>query len=67
MNTDKKNERYEEPIVGRVDKPGDRYKEEQNKADISHVDRQEGTMNNGTIGGNMNEDENPEKQRPNNE
>ena len=63
MNTEKKNERYEEPIVGRVDKPGDKYKEEQNKADISHVDRQEGTMNHGTKGGNFDENEPSEKQR----
>jgi len=63
MNTDKKNERYEEPIVGRVDKPGDNYKEEQNKADISHVDRQEGTMNHGTKGGNFNDNEPSEQQR----
>ena len=63
MNTDKKNERYEEPIVGRVDKPGDKYKEQQNKADISHVDRQEGTMNHGTKGGNFNDNEPSEQQR----
>ena len=63
MNTEKKNERYEEPIVGRVDKPGDKYKDEQNKADISHVDRQEGTMNHGTKGGNFDENEPSEKQR----
>ena len=63
MNTDKKNERYEEPIVWRVDKPGDKYKEQQNKADISHVDRQEGTMNHGTKGGNFNDNEPSEKQR----
>ncbi|HEU0065256.1 MAG TPA: hypothetical protein VFQ58_09500 [Flavisolibacter sp.] len=50
----------DENITGRVDKPGDQYKEQQNKADISHVDRQEGTMNHGTKGGNFN-DNDPEE------
>ena len=64
MNPEKNNVKQDEPIIGRVDKPGDKYKEEQNKADISHVDRQEGTMNHGTMGGNFNDNDPSEKQRP---
>ena len=63
MNTNKNDGKHEEPIIGRVDKPGEKYKEEQNKADISHVDRQEGNMNNGTIGGNFNENDRSESQQ----
>lgn len=51
-------------ISGRVDNPGDKYREEQNTADISQVDMQEGTMNNGTEGGNFNENEPSETKKP---
>jgi hypothetical protein len=64
MDTDKNNVKHEEPIIGRVDKPGDKYKEEQNTADISHVDRQEGTMNHGNKGGNFNENDSSETKQP---
>ena len=46
------------PIVGRVDNSGnEQFKDEEREADISHIDRQEGTMNNGTLGGNFNKEE----------
>jgi hypothetical protein len=32
------------------------YQEKEEEADISHIDQQEGTMNNGVLGGNMEED-----------
>lgn len=45
-------------IVGRVDNSGnEQFKEAEREADISHVDRQEGTMNNGTLGGNFDKEE----------
>ena len=45
-------------IVGRVDNSGnEQFKNEEQEADISHIDRQEGTMNNGTLGGNFEEEE----------
>jgi hypothetical protein len=51
------NKSSDDNITGRVDKPGEQYREQQNKADISHVDRQEGTMNHGTKGGNFNDND----------
>ena len=52
-NKNKKPPENNDSIIGRVDNPGENYQKEQNRDDISHVDRQEGTMNNGTLGGNM--------------
>jgi hypothetical protein len=63
MDNNKKEIDQNDRIVGRVDKPGENYKEEQNKADISHVDRQEGTMNHGTKGGNFDDNEPSETKR----
>lgn len=52
----------ESNIQGRVENTRSRdFEEEANKADISHVDRQEGSMNNGMIGGNFGEDKDEEQ------
>ena len=41
-------------IQGRVENSAnEQFKAEEQKADISHVDRQEGTMHNGALGGNF--------------
>lgn len=41
-------------IHGRLDDTANpEFKEEENQPDISQVDRQEGTMNNGELGGNF--------------
>ena len=46
-------------IQGRVDNCcNSQFRDEEIKADISHIDRQEGTMNNGVLGGNFNAAEN---------
>ena len=59
---DQKNKTPEkEPIIGRVDNPGEKYKEEQNKRDISQIDRQEGSMNNGQISSDISSDENKQQ------
>lgn len=67
MQDNNRNESWQQPqhneqaksgdghIQGRVDNSGNaQFKDEEAKADISHVDRQEGTMNNGVLGGNFN-------------
>ena len=50
------------PLQENADKATDnckneQFKDEAAKADISHVDRQEGTMNNGTLGGNFDKEQ----------
>ena len=51
-------EKVNSSIVGRVDNSGnEQFKDEEQEADISHIDRQEGTMNNGALGGNFNKEE----------
>ena len=42
--------------TGRVSNTGNQKTEEQSR-DISQIDQQEGEMNNGELGGNLNEDE----------
>ncbi len=45
-------------IHGRVDNCGNKqFEAEERQADISHVDRQEGTMNNGVLGGNFSKED----------
>jgi len=45
-------------ILGRVDNSGnERFEKEEQEADISYVDRQEGTMNNGVLGGNFDKED----------
>lgn len=45
--------------VGRVNQPG-----QLPQRDISHIDQQEGTMNNGALGGNFNEASERQVQNP---
>ncbi len=45
-------------IQGRVDNCGNpQFETEEQQADISHIDRQEGTMNNGVLGGNFSKED----------
>lgn len=52
---DNKEDNKNEKIEGRIDNTANpRFEEEKQKPDISKIDRQEGDMKNGELGGNLN-------------
>lgn len=50
-------------IIGRTDNPGNKQLAENNKPDISNIDRQEGSMDNGSVGPDFQEEKADVKKR----